>query len=117
MCFGALVWRERAKWIGLGADAPRRAGSVLFTLGLAALGVGLAHISGAAEWRVLTIPAIVGGGLLSLRDAWRGKRGTLYRINASAPWFSLWLARAGLWFFGLSWPLLVLWAIGLQSFD
>jgi hypothetical protein len=66
---------------------------------------------------VLTIPAIVGGGLLSLRDAWRGKRGTLYRINASAPWFSLRLARAGLWFLGLSWPLLVLWAIGLQSFD
>lgn len=117
MLFGALVWRERAQWIGLGADEPRRAGVVLFALGLAALGVGLADVSGADAWRVFTIPTILGGGLLSLREAWRGKRGTLYRINDFEFFESWWLARAGLWMFGLSWPLLVLWALGMQSFD
>ena len=117
MLYGALVWRERAQWIGLGADEPRRAGVVLFALGLAALGAGLAEVTGADAWRVLMIPAIVGGGVLSLREAWRGKRGTLYRINEFDSRYSWWLARAGLWMFGLSWPLLVLWALGMQSFD
>ena len=117
MLYGALVWRGRARWIGLGADEPRRAGVVLFALGLASLGAGLAEVTGADAWRVLMIPAIVGAGVLALREAWRGKRGTLYRINEFDSWYSWWLARAGLWMFGLSWPLLVLWALGLQSFD
>ena len=95
---------------GLGADEPRHAGAALFALGLA----GLADVSGADGWRVLMIPAIVGGGLLSLREARRGKRGTLYRIIVSESW---WLARAGLRMFGLAWPLLVPWALGLRSFD
>jgi hypothetical protein len=117
MLYGALVWRERAQWIGLGADEPRRAGVVLLALGLAALAAGLAEVTGADAWRVFMIPAIVGGGVLSLREAWRGKRGTLYRINEFDSSYSWWLARAGLWMFGLSSPLLVLWALGVQSLD
>jgi len=115
--YGALVWYEQARWIGLGADKPRRAGSVLFVLGLALVGVGLAHLTRDDGWRLLTIPAILGGGLFSLREAWRGKRGSLYRNKQSDSLYSWWLTRAGLWLFGLSWPLLVLWALGLQSFD
>jgi hypothetical protein len=117
MLYGALVWRERAQWIGLGAGEPRRAGVVLFALGLASLGAGLAEVTGADAWRVFMVPAIVGAGALALREAWRGKRGTLYRINEFDSWYSWWLVRAGLWMFGLSWPLLLLWALGLQSFD
>ena len=117
MLYGALVWRERAQWIGLGADEPKRAGVVLFALGLASLGAGLAEVTGADAWRVFMVPAIVGAGVLSLREAWRGKRGTLYRINRVDSSDSWWLARAGLWMFALTSPLMVLWALGLQSFD
>ena len=28
MLYGALVWQERARWIGLGADEPKRAGEL-----------------------------------------------------------------------------------------
>ena len=116
MIYGVLVWRKQARWIGLGADEPRRPGSILLALGLAAFGFGLAYVTGAGGWHLLMIPALVGGGLLSLREAWRGKRGWFYRINTleRTEW---WLARAGLWMFGLTWPLLVLWALGLQSIE
>jgi hypothetical protein len=117
MIYGALVWLEQARWIGLGADEPRRSGSVLFVLGLALVGAGLAHMTQAEGWRLLTIPAIIGGGLFSLREAWRGKRGALHRINHFASRHSWWMTRAGLWLFGLTWPLFVLWALGLQSFE
>ena len=70
---------------GLGADEPRRAGVVLFALGLASLGAGLAEVTGA--------------------DAWRGKRGTLYRINRVDSSDSWWLTRAGLSMFALTSPL------------
>ena len=82
-------------WIGLGADAPRRAGIVLLALalGLAALGAGLAEITSADACRVFMIPAIVGGGAFSLREAWRGKRGALYRINQFDSSYSWWLTR------------------------
>lgn len=116
MIYGVLVWHTQARWIGLAADRPRRAGSVLFVLGCALVGVGLAHVTGTDGWRLLTIPAIVGGGLLSLREAWRGKRGTLYQLSRVSR-YSWWATRGGLWRFGLTWPLLVLWALDLRSFD
>ena len=62
--------------------------------------------------RGLFVPA---GAVLMLYGAlvWRG-RAQWIGLGASDSW---WLARGGLWMFGLSWPLLVLWALGLQSFD
>ena len=67
-------------------------------------------------WRVLAIPGIVGISLVALREAWLGKRGGFYRMSHPPP-FGWLLTRAGLWMLGQMWPVLVLWALGLQSFD
>jgi hypothetical protein len=108
--YGALVSAGRARWMGEGAERPQRVGAILGMLGLAALGVGLAEITGVMTFHLLTIPAIVSLGLLSLREAWHGKRGWMYRhLTPTRPWWSI---RAGLWMFGLMWPLLVAWAVG-----
>jgi hypothetical protein len=87
----------------------------VFVCGLGFLGLGLEHLDPARPWTILAIPMIVLLGLLSLREARRGRRSVLLRERGGG-WHGF-LARAGLWMFGLCWPLFVLWALGVVRLD
>ena len=83
----------------------------VFACGLGSAGLGLEQLDPGGPWSVLTIPMCVFLGLLCLREAIRGRRSW---IVVQGP--SLWppfVYRAGLWMFGLAWPVGVLWALGL----
>jgi hypothetical protein len=92
------------------AIAPSRAlAPGIFTCGLGLAGLGLEHLDAARPWSSLAIPMIVLLGLLFLREAFRGKRSILLRYE-SGRWerFSI---RAGVWMFGLCWPLVAYMAL------
>ena len=73
--------------------------------------LGLEHLDPARAWSLLAVPMIVFLGLLFLREAYRGKLSMLLR-ETSGRVERFW-ARLGMWMFGLSWPVFVLWAIGI----
>ena len=87
--------------------------------GLAFIGGGLEAFLGSPEWRVFMLPAIVGGGVMSLRLAWMGTRHPFVReLRGTAGGASERRGiRSGLWMLGLSWPMFALWAIGLITLD
>jgi hypothetical protein len=92
------------------AIAPNRAlAPGIFTCGLGLAGVGLEHLDAARPWSSLAVPMIVLLGLLLLREAFRG-RGSVFLRDESGRWERFWI-RAGLWMFGLCWPLFVLMAL------
>lgn len=108
--YGALAYAGLATWIGLGAHRGRLAGAILAATGLACLGGGLDHLDPDRPWRVLTIPLILVGGLASLWAAvTRSGKLTAGLSGARGP-----LVVAGLWLFGLGWPVLILWAVGVE---
>jgi hypothetical protein len=92
------------------AVAPSRAlAPCVFICGLGLAGVGLEHLDPARPWSSLAIPMTVLFGLLCLREACRGKRSVLLR-DGLGRWERFW-TRAGLWMFGLFWPVLVFMAL------
>jgi hypothetical protein len=92
--------------------APNRAlAPGLFTCGLGVAALGLEHLDPPRAWSLLAVPMIVFLGLLFLREAYRGKLSMLLR-ETSGRVERFW-ARLGMWMFGLSWPVFVLWAIGI----
>lgn len=62
-------------------------------------GQGIVDFAGASRAAM-----IVAGGLLFLREALRGRRG------------ERWSLYIGPWLFGLGWPLLLLWSLGVTDF-
>jgi hypothetical protein len=71
---------------------------------------GLEHLDPARPWTLLAIPMITLLGLLTLREARRGRPSVILRRTRG--WYGL-RARAGAWMFGLCWPVFVLWALGV----
>jgi len=92
----------------------RRTGLILYLVGIASVGFGTGEITGDRPWRALSVPAIVVIGLLSLREAVRGPaRSRFFRLRPPSSSRPVWLIAAGLWMFGLSWPILAADALGL----
>lgn len=104
----ALVFAGRATPFG-GHHTPNATaqadllGAMMVLVAVALIGLGLAQPTGRIAWRATAVPAICVAGLLTLREASRGRHGRPWRVYL------------GTWMIGLTWPILVLWSVGLTT--
>lgn len=98
------------------SGAPRAAwmGVLMLLVGAGVFGIGFGELVDDPVWRILAAPGIVACGLLLLFHLLRGRRrSSLWRRARDDGRARAWTVWAGLWMFGLSWPVLATWSLGL----